>query len=79
MTTKTEGLFGKFNVSRVDGRDQPGGDKEDAVYFVLDIRHDWYAREALRKYATEALVEYPKLAIDLVTLLDEVEYARDTV
>lgn len=74
MTTKTEGLFGKFNVTRVDGRDQPGGDKEDAVYFVLDIAHDWYAREALRKYAIECAGEYPKLAVDLVTLLDEVKY-----
>lgn len=58
-------IYGKFNVSRTDGRDAPDGDKADAEYFVLDIVHDPYAREALMFYAYKCVDEYPLLAADI--------------
>lgn len=54
LVPKSErGLFGKFFVDRVDGRDRPGGDKHGARYFVLDYMHDPIARVALRAYIEE--------------------------
>lgn len=51
MTDKNTGLVQKFNVTRVDGRDAPGGDREGAEYFVLDYVHDPIARAALHSVA----------------------------
>lgn len=59
------GLYGKFRVERVDGRDQPGGDKADAAYFVLDYVHDRYAQRAVLAYADACAAELPELASDL--------------
>lgn len=56
------GLYGKFYVSRVDGRDRPGGDREDAEYFVLDTAHDPHARNALYAYRVSCFKAYPDLA-----------------
>ena len=67
--TRGHGLYGKFNVSRVDGRDAPGGVKAKADYFVLDIEHDPFARQALAVYAHACSTEYPVLAADLQTKL----------
>lgn len=36
----TRGLYGKFRVERVDGKDKRGGPKENAAYFVLDYAND---------------------------------------
>lgn len=58
-------LYGKFFVSRVDGRDAAGGDKEDARYFVLDYTHDEFARDALEFYADSCTRKYPQLANDI--------------
>lgn len=58
-------LHRKFHVQRVDGRDQPGRDKDDARYFVLDYVHDAYARIALTAYADACERELPGLAHDL--------------
>lgn len=66
-----QGLYGKFNVSRVDGKDQPGGSKENARYFVLDYVNDPHARYALLRYAVSCEEEYPELAADLMTILEE--------
>lgn len=60
-----KGLYGKFYVSRVDGRDQSGGDKEGAKYFVLDYVNDPFARESLLVYAWNCADEYPELAQDI--------------
>ena len=65
MMPKDGPIYGKFNVSRTDGRDQPGGDKEDAQYFVLDLTHDPYAREAMMFYAFKCVDEFPELAADI--------------
>lgn len=58
-------VYHKFHVARVDGRDQPGGDREDARYFVLDYRHDPFARLAVLAYADACAATHPELATDL--------------
>lgn len=63
------GLFRKFHVERVDGRDAPGGDKAEARYFVLDHWHDPHARAALAAYAESVHRENPEFAADLRRLL----------
>lgn len=65
-----QGQFNKFNVSRVDGRDAPGGDRHGARYFVLDLDYDPHARAALRTYADECEDTYPQLAADLRGQID---------
>jgi len=69
------GLYGKFYVSRVDGKDLPFGSKENAKYFVLDYENDPYARKALRAYANACRQEFPDLAADLYQEL-EAPYVR---
>lgn len=58
-------VFNKFNVRRVDGRDRSGGDREDAKYFVLDVTHDPFARQALIAYANACEETHPQLAADI--------------
>lgn len=62
---ENSGFYRKFNVSRVDGRDAPGGDREGAEYFTLDLKHDPFARVAVLAYATACEKELPLLAEDL--------------
>ena len=52
---ETDGLYAKYTVYRNDGRDQPGGDKEGAEYFVLDCTHDPHAIPAIRAYHDSAI------------------------
>lgn len=61
------GLYGKFHVERADGRDRPGGDKDDAAYFVLDYVNDPHARIAVRAYidSLRDAGQEPELAQDL--------------
>lgn len=66
-------LYGKFHVKRADGRDQPGGDKADARYFVLDYVHDPAARTALRAYADASEQTAPRLAADLRAAVDALD------
>lgn len=73
-TDKERGLYSKFIVERTDGRDQPGGDRENARYFVLDYVNDPVAREAVRTYCSFALaLGFEKLYDELMDALDEVE------
>lgn len=70
--TREIGLFGKYHVERVDGRDAPGGDKADARYFVLDYVNDPLARWPLLQYANRAWRRgYTELAEDLWRQLRE--------
>ncbi len=62
---KGKGLYGKFNVSRVDERDREGGDRENAQYFVLDYVNDPFAKQALQFYAFICHNDYPELSQDL--------------
>ena len=66
MSTQPEGLYHKFNVSRVDGRDQPGGDRAGAEYIVLDLTHCPFARAAALVYANKMAAEYPQAADDIL-------------
>ena len=62
---ENKGLYQKFIVQRVDGRDQPGGDREGAEYFTLDLTHDPFARLALMAYADACENELPLLADEI--------------
>lgn len=63
----SRGLYGKFYVRRVDGRDTVGEKHADCEYFVLDMTHDPHAAAALRAYADSCEAEFPALARDLRT------------
>lgn len=65
-----DGLYGKFRVERVDGRDKPGGDRDQARYFVLDYAHDPFAVAALEAYAKACEAAEPGLARDLRTAIN---------
>lgn len=66
------GLFQKFVCYRVDGRDQPGREREEARYFVSDYRYDPHAWLAVCSYMTTCSRGYPKLAVDLANDLLQV-------
>ncbi|MCK9985648.1 MAG: hypothetical protein AzoDbin1_02120 [Azoarcus sp.] len=68
-----QGLFGKFHVSRIDGRDAPGGDRHGARYFVIDLDHDPHAKPALRAYAEACEDDFPQLAQDIRAQIDRIE------
>jgi len=73
MSDKDAGLFAKYYVARIDGRDAPGGDKENARYFVLDYVNDPGAVKALNAYIDWAYNNgYTALAADLESQLEEV-------
>ncbi len=67
MDDRQRGLYGKYRVERVDGKD-PG------ACFVLAYEKDPYAWRALADYARECRGEYGPLADDLNA---EVERTRD--
>ncbi len=62
---KKVGMYGKFNVSRVDGKSEFGEKHHKCSYFVLDTVHDKHAIPALRAYANSCESEYPLLARDI--------------
>lgn len=59
------GLYRKFNVTRVDGTDQPGGKHYGDEHFVLNLTTDKNALPALAAYADACESKYPRLAADL--------------
>ena len=72
----TKGVYHKYSVVRVDGRDsKPGGKHFDCEYFVLDLTHDPAARKAAIKYAGFVIAEKPDLAHDLITLCTQLHVA----
>jgi len=64
VSQKERGMYRKFIVKRCDGRDQT--DRAGAVYFVLDMTYDPYAKAAVEAYVTACFDTHPKLAIDLI-------------
>jgi hypothetical protein len=70
------GVYEKFYIARYDGRDQQGGDREGAQYFVLDLDYDPFARAALFAYAKACKRKYPALARDLEAKVEEM-FDRD--
>ena len=65
MGNKAFGLYNKFIVHRVDGRDEIGKKHYGCEYFVLDLDHDSHAPAAIRAYAESCREEYPLLSADL--------------
>lgn len=55
----------KFYVVRNDGSSRPGGKHDGCEHFVLDLKHDKFARTAMLSYADSCADEYPLLAADL--------------
>lgn len=70
MDKRERGLYGKFQVRRMDGTDAPGAKHDQCSYFVLDLTHDPHAIPAIRAYAKSCRDEYPALATDLNSLAD---------
>lgn len=66
-----QGLYRKFNVSRVDPEAQER--HKDCAVFVLEPKHDYHARMALREYERSVRPFYPELANDIHHLLHAVE------
>src|ERR1044072_4178597 len=56
------GLYGKYLVSRKGDHD---GKHVDCPFFVLDPKHDLFARVALQAYIVACADKYPHLAADL--------------
>lgn len=75
----TRGLYGKFDVTRTDGRSAPGEKHSGCQYFVLDLDHDEHADAALRAYAAAARDDRPVLAsrLDAMTGPDVDPAAHD--
>ena len=76
MNAPDNGLFGKFIVNRVDGRDAPGEKHAGCEYFVLDLSHDSHALPAIAAYAQSCEQEYPALAADLKSKIIGTEQAK---
>ena len=62
---RTEGLYRKYRVTRLDGSSRSGRKHELCEYFVLDLEHDPHARPALEAYAESCEDSHPHLAADL--------------
>lgn len=75
MNNKKQGLFGKYNIQKANGK--PIDD--NAEYFVLrydafgDHCHVEASRKALKEYAKVIKPHIPKLAEDLKTLITNLE------
>lgn len=70
---KKKGVYRKFYVKRLDGKDAPGKKHSGCDYFVLDLDHDPYAKAALRAYAKACEGNYPILAADLKRKVKEMK------
>ena len=65
---KKKGLYTKWEVIRRLSESEPGKhDKCDV--FVLDLKHDKFARGALAIYIEACADQYPQLAKDLAKIL----------
>lgn len=73
MDNDERGVYRKYRVERVDGSSAPGGKHSECSYFVLDLKHDPFAKDALRAYAAACRLDFPQLAEDLFELADEAE------
>jgi hypothetical protein len=60
------GIISKFIVTKIH---DPEGKHDNCFFFVLDPKHDYFARQALSTYAQVCNSEQPKLASDLRKLL----------
>jgi hypothetical protein len=65
VAAQLQGVFRKYHVRRVDGRDAPGGDRHGDEHFVLNLTRDPHAVPAIAAYARSCEGEFPQLAKDL--------------
>ena len=63
----TRGFYRKFNVFRIDERDEQGEKHDGCEYFVLDLDCDPHALPALEAYEKSCREAFPALAHDLRT------------
>lgn len=73
-TDVARGFYHKYDVSRVDGRDEPGQKHDGCEYFVLDLDCDPFAIPAIEAYVKACRSEYPALASDLERKLVRMKY-----
>ncbi len=59
------GLYQKFFVTRTDGLSATGQKHAGCQYFVLDLNHDAFARDAVLEYIRRCRRSHPELAKDL--------------
>lgn len=62
MSDKNRGLYIKYEVQRLD---DAAGKHNDCDFYVLDLVHDKFSKEALTAYANACESEYPELAKDI--------------
>lgn len=67
------GIYEKFKVERIDGKQRKGEKHHGCQYFVLDIDHDPHALPAIRAYAESCSISHPNLANDLRAMAGQVE------
>jgi len=65
MNQREQGIYNKFNVTRTDGTDAPGGKHFGDEYFVLNLTTDKHTMPAIAAYAESCTAEYPLLASEL--------------
>lgn len=65
------GLNKKYEIRRVDGRDDIGEKHYGCNYFVLDLTHDAHAVAAIEAYANSCERDDPTLARDLREWADD--------
>jgi len=75
ISDQTKGLYAKYSVKRLNDH---GGKHTNCPFFVLDIVHDFHARNALRAYIASCRDEFPELATDLEALLRDNSLVRGT-
>lgn len=63
------GLYGKYQIERVDGTSAPGRKHHKCEYFVLDLTHDPHAIPAIKAYADSCRNCFPTLALDLLNAI----------
>lgn len=61
-----QGLFQKYELVRVDGKQDPPG----TDYFVLKPATDEPSRAAMRAYAAAVMASHPQLATDILDRWD---------
>lgn len=66
MDDRELGLYGKYEVRRLG---DASGKHDACEFFVLDLKHDRFAKHALMSYALACRDEYPVLSDDLLLLL----------
>ncbi len=68
---KQLGIINKYIVSRIN---DPERKHKDCKYFVLDPKHDKYAKMALQAYAVYCWTDYPQLANEIMAWISDLGF-----